>query len=360
MHGSFRDIGGIAGIQKMMAQGLIKFEKNQQPAVGDVHVNTPLTNLSIAFQQAASNFVADKVFPNVSVAKKTDMFRTYDRGFWLRNEMEKRAPGAETKGIGHGIGTDTYNCDVYGLHEDIDDQTRANADASIDLDGDSTTILTSMAMIRKEVSWATDFFTSTSVWTSNRTGVNSGEDGTTTLRRWNDPASTPIEDVRGLKTAILERSGYEPNKLVLGRYVYDKLADHPDIVDRIKYSGGVGPTSPARVVLALLAQLFEVEQVLVMAAIQNTAAEGQTNAFSFIGGKHALLLYTPAAPSIRQPSAGYTFSWTGYTGASDNGTRMKRFRRDESFASDRVEIECAFDQKLIAADLGAFLSTIVA
>jgi len=37
-----------------------------------VHIDAPLTNLTIAFLQDANVFIADRVFPKVSVAKKTD------------------------------------------------------------------------------------------------------------------------------------------------------------------------------------------------------------------------------------------------------------------------------------------------
>lgn len=349
----------MAGFEKSSLAGSPFWVQKAQPTLGDVHVNSVLTNLSVAFMQEATAFVADRVFPIVPVAKKSNIFRTYDRGFWLRNEMEKRADSTETPGIGHGIGQDTYNCDVWGLHEDIGDQTRANADDGVDLDMDATSILTQMAMIRKEVSWATSFFT-TGIWTQQRTGVASAPVVGTSVLQWNDANSSPIEDVRGARTAMVEMTGMEPNKLVLGRRVLDALLDHPDIVDRVKYSGGVGNRNPANVDLSSLAQLFNIPEILPMSAIQNTAKEGQTNAFSFIGGKNALLLYTPNSAGIRIPSAGYTFAWNGYTGASANGTRIKRFRRPEDFASDRVEIEAAFHQKLIAADLGYFWNTIVA
>ena len=44
------------------------------PTRGDVHVNKPLTNISIAYMQMAENFIADKVFPNISVAKQSDRY----------------------------------------------------------------------------------------------------------------------------------------------------------------------------------------------------------------------------------------------------------------------------------------------
>ena len=58
------------------------------------------------------------------------------------------------------------------------------------------------------------------------------------------------------------------------------------------------------------------------------------------------------------PSAGYTFVWRGYIGASDMGTRIFRFRMN-ALRSDRIEIECAYQFKLVSADLGLFLDGIV-
>ena len=329
-----------------------------QPTPSDVHVNATLTNISIAFMQSPNAFVADRVFPTVPVAKQSDLYRTFDRGFFNRNEMKKRAPGTETAGIGYETDTASYMCDVWGIHHDIDDQVRANADSVISVDRNATNLVTHQALLTKEINWTSKYF-ATSIWTNNRNGVASSPVAGTSVLQWNDANSTPIEDVRDAKRAIMESTGFEPNKLVLGRPVYDKLSDHPDIVDRIKYSGGVGNNNPAIVNRVTMAALFEVEEILVMNSIQNTAQEGESNSHSFIGGKHALLTYAAPAPGLEVPSGGYTFSWTGYLGASDMGTRIMRFRMNH-LKADRVEIEAAFDQKLIAADLGYFWNGIVA
>jgi hypothetical protein len=106
-----------------------------------------------------------------------------------------------------------------------------------------------------------------------------------------------------------------------------------------------------------------------MKAIKNTEPEKATNfshppqsgyfAHSFIGDPlSALLCYSAPSPGLMVPTAGYTFSWTGLIGAGNQGNRIKRFRMDP-LNSDRVEIDCAFDQKLVAADLGCFFNTCV-
>ncbi len=81
-----------------------------------------------------------------------------------------------------------------------------------------------------------------------------------------------------------------------------------------------------------------------MSGIQTTSAEN-TNAssdtsdtFGFIGGKSALLAYSADSPGIFAPSAGYTFAWTGLTGATAAGMRIKKFRW-EIDSADHVEIE---------------------
>ena len=338
------------------------------PTAGDVHVNRPLTQISIAHIQDANVWVADKVFPNISVQKQSDRYFQYDRADMWRDTMKKRAPGAESAGGGYKTdNTPTYYADVWALHKDIDDQIRANADDPLNMDRDATIYLTEQAMISREVNWTANFFT-TGVWTgvtgsaADITGV-AASPSTNEVLQWNDASSTPIEDVRAYSDTIHGLTGKRPNKLTMGREVWTQLVDHADLVDRIKYSGGVGITVPAMVSRMAVASILELDEVLVADGIQNTAAENPSfetsMSLAFIAGKNALLSYAPASPSILQPSAGYTFSWAGFMGAGAMGMRMKRFRM-EWLECDRVEVQAAYDQKAVSTDCAVFFSSIVA
>lgn len=327
------------------------------PVQGDVHVNRPLTDISIAFVQRANNFIASKVFPNIPVAKKSDQFFTFDRGSFNRDEMAERAPSTESAGGGYTVSTDSYTAKLYAFHKDVDDAIRDNADSPLNLDREATDYVTTKALIKREKLWTTSFF-ATGLWTTDITGVAAAP-GAGQVLQWNDASSNPIEDVATGKKTILQSTGYEPNVLVIGYEVWTKLKDHADIIDRIKYSGGVSPSSPAMVSEAAVAALMGVDRLLVMKSIENTAKEGQTASHSFIGGKKALLCYAAPSPGIMTPTAGYTFSWTGHIGAGPEGNRIRRFRM-ENLKSDRIEIEMAFQQKLVAADLGYFFTSIVA
>lgn len=336
-----------------------------QPSRSDVHVNRPLTNISIAFMQKSENFVANRVFPNIPVSKQSDAYFTYDRGEFNRDEMEERNPSTESAGGTYTLSNTTYYARTRAYHKDVSDMVRANADAPISLDREATEFVTLKALIKREVTWAAAYFTAGApgdTWTFDVDGASSRSasfDPTNASNNdvvyWNDASSTPIEDVRLLKRYVLESTGFMPNVLTVGRPVFDALVDHPDIVGRIDRGQTTGPAKANR---DALAALFEVDDVLVMDSIQNTANQGQTASHSFIGGKHALLSYRPDSPGLMTPSAGYTFSWTGLIGSGNDGMRIKRFRLD-AIESDRVEIDMSFDQKLISADLGAFFGAIV-
>ena len=93
------------------------------PTAGAVHVDSALTNISIAFLQNASHFVSHQVFPNIPVAKQSDRYFTFDRGDFNRDEAQKRAPGAESAGGGYNLdNTPTYFADVWAFHKDIPGQ----------------------------------------------------------------------------------------------------------------------------------------------------------------------------------------------------------------------------------------------
>lgn len=334
------------------------------PSPGDAHVNRPLTNIAVAYMQDQSTFVADKVFPNVPVTKQSDAYFTYERGSWNRDDMANRAPGAESAGSSYDIGTDTYYARVKALHKDVPDQVLDNADTPLNFERDATNFVTQKAMINREVSFATKFFKK-GVWTFNVDGVAAGptaaasfnptDDANNDVLKWSDAASNPIEDVRYGLTAVQQRTGFRPNKVLLSRPVYDKLVDHPDIIARLDRGQTSGPAQANR---DSLAALFEVEEVVVMEAVVNTAAQGAASTSTFIAGNHAALLYVPKTPGLLVPSAGYTFSWTGRQGNSEMGFRIKRFRLEEKEVT-RVEAQQAYDQKLIGVELGYFFSSII-
>jgi hypothetical protein len=140
-----------------------------QPTFGQVHVNAPLTNISVAYIQSADNFIFSKVFPYLPVDKQSDVYFVYTKNDWFRDEAKLRAPATESAGSGYGMDTPpSYNCLEYSLHKDIPDQVRRNADNPLNPDREATEFVTNRLLLRQEIQWTTDFF-GTSIWGTDKT-----------------------------------------------------------------------------------------------------------------------------------------------------------------------------------------------
>jgi hypothetical protein len=106
--------------------------------------------------------------------------------------------------------------------------------------------------------------------------------------------------------------------------------------------------------------MFGVDQLLIARGIENTAAEGQAASYSrLMNSEDGLLCYAAPSPGLEQPSAGYTFAWTGLlAGANAFGGVIQR-GRDDFAHSDYIELRMAFVHKLVAPELGIYLIDMV-
>lgn len=324
-----------------------------QPTYQMYHVDKMLTNISIAYMQSDSVFIANKVFPIVPVVKQSDRYFKYLKEDWFRDEAEKRAPATESAGGGYEIdNTPTYFCEKYAYHKDVTEEDRVNTDEPLNADRDATEFVASKLLLAREVVWQSTYM-KIGIWGKDWAGASSGN-GTTTLTYWNASDSTPIEDIHEAQVTMQSTTSFKPNVLVITPWVYNALRDHPGIMDKIKW------TQKGIVTLDLIAALFDVEQILVAQAVVNVAAKGAAEDTDFMYGKDALLLYVPARPGLKTPSAGYIFAWSGMLGAGAFGTRIIRIPVPlKGNGTERIEGEMAFDMKVVSSDLGTFFHDIV-
>lgn len=325
------------------------------PTRQQIHIDRALTNISVAYMQEASNFIADKVFPIIPVQKQSDTYFIYNRDDFFRDEAQLRAKGTESAGGDFDVElAPPYFCRKWAYHSDVNEEDVVNADDPLRPKQDATELVSQKLLIRRENMWAQTFFKQ-GVWARDLQGVDSTASGTNVLQ-FHLPQSNPIETVTQENVRMAETTGYKPNTLVLSPYVYNALKNHPDILDRIKY------TQRGIVTQDLLASLFEVDNVYVPWAIQNNAPKGvKGGALDFIMGKHMLLLYVEKNPGIKKPSAGYTFAWTGLKGAGALGNRVVRIPMPWlGMDTERIEAEMAIDMQTVGKDLGVFFKDVVA
>jgi len=318
-----------------------------------VHIDQPLSNLTLAYAQEQTNFIADKVFPTVGVQRQSDKYYIYDRANMNRSgDVKKLAPRTEVNRIGMAISNDSYFADVFGLGMDFDEQTLANEDAMLEIRAAGAQTLMNRVMIDREERFAASFF-SAGIWGTDNTPSNLWSDYTN---------STPLTDVTtARRTMQLGSGGFKPNTMVVGKEVRDILVNHPDILARL--NGGATVTNTALITDAKLAEIFEVENFYVMEAVKNGAAEGLAEANAFIGGKNALLVHTPSSAGLMTPAAGLTFAWNNIPGVNNLGVTVESFSDDalkRQQVAEHIQVKMSYDMKVVGADLGYFFEDVVA
>jgi hypothetical protein len=318
----------------------------------DVHVDVPLTNMTVAYAQEATNFVADRVFGTVSVDKQSDKYYVYDREELRHGDVKLLAPRTEVERVGMSLSTDNYYADVRGLGMDFGQQMLANEDTQLEVRSRGAEVLLHKILMDREVRW-TDTFFKAGVWGSETTPSNLWSDYST---------STPIVDVTNARRAMqLKSGGYKPNVMVVGKKVRDILVNHPDILSRL--NGGATVSNTALVTDAKLAEIFEVEDFVVMEAVYNDAKEGRPDNIDFIGGDHAMLAYKPSASGLMVPASGAIFTWDEIEGVSGLGITVRSYSDDalkRQQIEEMIEVKCADDMKVIGPDLGFFFDSVVA
>lgn len=316
------------------------------------HIDRAMTNFSVAYQQGANAFIADKVFPIIRVQKQSDIYYSYSKADSFRDEVKERGQGAESAGFNWNVREEApYHCRKYALHYDITEEERVNYDAPINVDKDTVNFLTEKMLLNRELAFKDNYF-KTGIWGVDRAGG-------TDVDKFSNPASSPVEIVNKAMLEMAASTGKKPNFIIMSPDVLYALKNHEEIMDRIKY------TQKGIITTDLIAQLFEVEQIFVPWGIVNTSTpradfDDSTENTDFIYKGSMLLGYRTPSPRLKEPSAGYIFAWTGLEGGSAYGSRIVRMPMDMlGLGTERIEAEMAYDMKVICRDMGMFFHDMV-
>lgn len=328
---------------------------------GDTNPDAYLTNYSFAIMDDSSTFVAGAATSRITVTQEAGKYDVYPAGYFWRDEAQVRPLGGRPVQVTYGLKSDTYSAEEWALEHVVDDRTRQNSRNQGRIDENATRLLTGKQMIRADRIWATSFFKS-GVWGMEITGsaTPDAEDPDQFLF-WDDAASTPLEDIEEWKELIRAATGMEPNTLVLGSNVKKRLKNHPEFVDRIKY------TSSAAITNQTLQAMFEIENVRVARALYNTAAErlpgdadDKPNLTYIVDPNAALLAYIDPNPSLNSPTAMATFAWDSLVPGQTNdmGGVISRGRDGRAY-SDYFHSRQAFGMKKVSDDLAVFINNAV-
>lgn len=320
--------------------------------------NNYLTNMSLAYFQQLP-YGAREMFPIVPVPLASSYYYKFNKGDLARLQVGLKPQFGKVAPAVMGTTDDSYSTKVRQIIVGIDqidalNFQRTNTPGASDPRRSRALFVAEQMNIELDVNFAKNYFKA-GVWTNQLTGVVSNP-STNQFLQFNDGNSDPItviEDAIGLIKVNARRS---PNKIGLGYDVYKALKQHPDIIERVKYTGTTA--NPANVTPQVLAQLFGVEKVVVFESTYNTAGDGLTDSMSFIcDPKGVLICYAPNTPSIDIPSAGYIFTWDML--GNGNWMAMDQFEGEKGTHSEYMEGLLSYDMKKVADDCAVYLTAAV-
>jgi hypothetical protein len=305
---------------------------------GDIHYDQYLTDISLGWP--TGGLVGEQLFPVVTTGKQSNKYYWFGREAWLPEIGDYRAPGTEANEIpGLTVSNDTYYAQEHALQVAVTDEERENADNLFRPEADGTELVTSKILLSREVVMQA-LVSDTTQYASGMSTTLSG------TAQWSDytGSSHPILNIKTGRRAIHAKCFFEPNTAVIPYRVMSFLEDHPDLIDRIKYS--------ERAILTpeLVAALIGVQGRVIIPGVGIGAGQVGANGFqisaSYLWGNDVILAWVPSRPGWKVPAFAYEFVW-GYGG----NTPMVTDRwREEKRASDLIRVRRRYDLKKVGVE----------
>lgn len=257
-----------------------------------------LTTAAQGYQNA--EFVGGLLFPAVPVQQRGGKILTFGREDF-RLYATGRTPGSNTKRVMFGHAGSPYALEQHALEGVVPFELMEEADAvpGIDLGSGAVQKTQDIIGLRLEKAQADLATTAANYGAGNKITLSGAS-------QWSDYSGTsdPIKDVGIAKEAVRSQIGKRPNTVVMGAAVWEKLKEHPKVVDRVKYTGRDSATPE------LIAALFGVQRVVVGDALY----ENDTGALADVWGKFVIVAYTELGgiADRGKPTFGYTYQLGGY------------------------------------------------
>jgi len=266
----------------------------------DVHIQTALTNISQAYRN--DELVADRVAPRIKVEHRSDKYYVLDEMEAFNVQADRTAPNADANEIVISLSDDEYAVKDYALGSWVPREAIANADDPVDPLGRAVEGIKNRLMLAREKRVADLAFAAATYGSGYKTQLS----GTT---QWSHADADPVNAILTALDVPLQR----PNRMIVGAEVWRVLRQRAEIVAAAFPLGGnaasgglVGGWATTQAV----AQMLELDEIVVGRARYNSAAAGQTGVLSRVWGKHALLYYQEESPSRDTPTSFFTFETT--------------------------------------------------
>jgi hypothetical protein len=277
-------------------------------------VQQRLTAITLAYRN--QDFISDLVLPRINVdasAFKWSKY-TFADGYTIPDTRvgRKSAPNQ----IDWSATEQTDSVVDYGLDDTIPNADIDNAKAAqavqgttgVDPEARSTELLSDLVLLDRENRVAQTMFNLNTYPAAQRTTLA----GTA---QWSDTANS---DPLGAIVDALDNCIIRPNVGVFGQQTWSKLRRHPKVTAAVYPTGGNATGGGSMVSRQALADLLELDEIVVGKSWYNSAKPGQAATMSRLWGKHASFIYR--APQIISAQGTVTFGFTAQWGDRISGT----------------------------------------
>jgi hypothetical protein len=260
-----------------------------------VHVDEVLKTMSVMF--ANDELIGDRIMPVImGNGKLSFVYYEYDKRDRTAYPDDTMSDRSDPNELGQNRSAKTVGLEVRSLKEYLDQYTIQNQDAPLNEIVDVVDNVLYGLHFRREIR---DIAAATTAgnFGANTTALAAGD-------RWDGPTGgDPGAVVDAALAACWSGSG--PGRFVaaMSLNVYNVLKRHPKILDTFKYSG----TSAKMATRQMLAEYFEVDEVVVGKARNDTANRGQTASYARMWPDVFGVYRVSDRPSVRNAAFGYTF-----------------------------------------------------
>ena len=307
------------------------------------------TFLEFDLESENAGYIATEVFPVVNVVSQAGNFGKIPIEQLLQQRDTRRAPGAGYSRGNFTFDKATYATEEHGAEEPVDDR-EAKMYAEYFAAEQISTMRAFSSVLRNAEQRVADAVFNTTTWT--------GSSLTTAItHEWDDATNcVPLTDVEAAVQKIYDNSGLWANALVINRKVFRNLRNSDQIIERINASGAGSPSKATDVTVQMLAQVFDLDHIIVAGTSKNAAKEGQAASVSQIwSGEYAMICKIATGPDMREPCIGRTFHWSE-DGSSIGGT-VESYR-DETVRGDVIRVRHDTDEIVLYPQAGHLLSNI--
>ncbi len=257
-------------------------------------INPELTAIAIAYKNA--KLISDSVLPRVPVGKRDFKYTVYPKEEVYTLPESRVGRRGKVNQVSFSGKEETASVEDFGLEDPIPQDDIDNAPDGQDPRGHSVEWLKNLIDLGREKRTADLVFNAATYGTNNKMAL-SGSD------MFSDPTSHPIAVIMDVLDSMLMRA----NTMTIGRIAFSKLAQHPEIIKAV--FGNAGDSGIAT--RTQIAQLFELDEILVGESFVNTAKKGQDVVVERVWGNHLSLTYRDRLANTQR---GMTFGLTAEYG----------------------------------------------